>query len=149
ECKRLETFSEGRIAKHIQKANKQLKAAGSIGLGIVVLDVTSALPFEVELSDETPIEIGAIAGSVAAAISGPKNRSVSRVVLVWDEAGILGVPPDRTMIHLRRRFLFVDHSPSDEVKAIPKGTPLFEGSTVLFRIKWDASAIGIETLRFS
>lgn len=150
ECKRLHVTSSTRLAKQITKANRQIRHAQIAAYGIVALDVTTALSGGLrELSDDIPEEIALLVEPVRAALSGPKNRSVDRVLLIWDDVGMLGDPPKPTAIFLRRRFLVVDHEPVAGVRSVPQTARTFQGNTVMLALSWDQSTTGIETIRSS
>lgn len=148
ECKRIHVPTITRLAKHITKANKQIRQTCMAAYGVVVLDVTMFLSkSEQVLSDETPREIAAVVEPIRAMLSGPKNRSIGRVLLTWDEAGIVGTPPDRTLAVLRRSIRAIDHEPSVGVFRLPDTAPAFQGSTAWSAIDWDQSGERIERLR--
>jgi len=148
ECKRVEVLSNQRIAKHIQNANRQIKEVGTSAYGVAVLDVTGAIGSKLApIRDEKPQEIVQIIEASRAAISGPKNRCISRVLLMWDESGIFGNPPERTMVVLRRCVASIDHEPLEGVIVIPPELPLFGGNTV--ELPFNFSKIEIDTLQVS
>ena len=149
ECKRIRSASAERIAKHIQKANKQLKQVGAISrYRVVLLDVSAALKLGVgPVTDSVPDVILELLTVVRNAIGGPKNRSVSKVILVWDDAGIIGEPPNRTAVFMRRHATFVDHEPVAGVSVIPPNLPLFQGTTIELMLQWDTSNVGVNTVQ--
>jgi hypothetical protein len=150
ECKRVEAFSKQRLAKHIQKANSQLKKVGTPSYGVVLLDWTAAIGSEIApIHDETPHIIVQLLALIRHAISGAKNRSVSRVIVVWDDAGVLGEPPARSAIFLRRNSAFIDHEPVAGITLIPPELPLFRGTTIELMVQWDTTALGIKALQCS
>lgn len=148
ECKRVEVLSNQRIAKHIQNANRQIKEVGTSAYGVAVLDVTGAIGSKLApISDEKPPEIVQLIDAAREAISGPKNRCISRVLLIWDESGIFGNPPERTSIFLRRNVASIDHDPLVGVIMIPPELPLFGGNTI--ELPFNFSKIEIDTLQIS
>jgi len=136
ECKRLTSRSKNRFSKVLRKANNQIKAASERCYGIAVLDVSTLVSGR-KLSDTLPSEIQAIRKIVKPIISGAKNRSVGGVVLIWDEYTILGNAPAPTSIFLRRRHIFIPHSPETGTETIPDDLKFFEGFTVLYKQFWE------------
>jgi len=146
ECKRTNSTTGRGVKKDITKANKQIKEVGISSHGVAFLDITAAVPQQTVLSDATPLEVLEILERVRAALSGPKHRSVGRAIVVWDDAGILGEPPGPTTVFLRRCFANIDHGPDPNVRVLPATAPTFRGSTTVFAMEWDTSAIGIDRI---
>jgi hypothetical protein len=149
ECKRLTTSSEAGIQKRIRYANRQIKAVGDPCYGVVILDVSGAVGAITNLSDEIPKAVRTILHYVDGALTGPKNRSVSRVIVTWDDMGIMGQPPERTSVFLRRNIKHLNHDPVDGVLSLPGEIELFQGQTVFYALVWDESVAGVTHLIFS
>ena len=149
ECKRLKSATSGRLRKDITKANKQIKQVGIDAYGTALLDVSDAVPPRDSLSDETPPEVQLILETIGAALHGPKHRRIGRAIVVWDDVGILGEPPNRTAVFLRRRFTNVEHGPDPDVCILPATARTFQGSTLMLGVEWDTTGVGIEHIRCS
>lgn len=135
ECKRIIADSvETRIGSSIKKANwqvKNIKKLRGCGHGLAVLNV-SAYVAPQPLTDELPPEIHLLSEFTQSTVSGKKNRSISGVVLLWDQFNVVnedGVP--YFLLVTRRRHLLVRHSPEPGVLALPEHIPLFEGQTAI------------------
>ena len=135
ECKRLTTMLPNRFQRVLRKANNQIKATAERCYGIAVLDV-SALVSNVAQTDEVPSEILEICRVVGPIVTGAKNRSLGGVLLLWDDYGVLGVPPEPSLVFLRRRHEFISHSPGGGIETIPDDMELYKGATALCRLDW-------------
>jgi hypothetical protein len=149
ECKRLTTSSKWGIQKRIRLANKQLRAVDEESYGVMILDISGSVGPVESISDEMPARVKTIIGYAEQAISGPKNRSVSRVIVSWDDTDIMGEPPARTSVFLRRNTRHLEHEPVEGVTQLRLGNHLFQGNTVFFCLTWDTSLMDVIRLRFS
>lgn len=149
ECKRLTTSSEAGIQKRIRHANRQIKAVGEPCYGVVILDVSGAVGPIKSLSDKIPEAVRTILQYVERALTGPKNRSVGKVIVTWDDMGIMGQPPERTSVFFRRNMKHLNHDPVDGVLSLRDEIELFQGQTVFYALNWDDSVAGVKHLIFS
>jgi hypothetical protein len=150
ECKRVKIPSPRKLAKHIWKANAQIKKVGIQAFGVVVLDISAAVGNKiVPLTDDVPPIVMEVMEAVRQAISGPKNRSVGAVVVTWDKYSQVGEPPQPVVICFRRPFQIVRHEQVEGVTVIPSNLPLFEGSTFAFMLTWNNSENSIDTFKIS
>ena len=146
ECKRLSSPSPKRIAKVLQKANNQVKHAGSGAFGVAILDVTAALAARKVADDTIPEPVVPAIEAARRALSGVKNRRISRALILWDDHLIIGAPPSRVSVFFRRRLAVVDHELVEGVCPIPADLPLFAGNTVFMGVNSDLSLSGVEEL---
>jgi hypothetical protein len=131
ECKRLHVISEKNLSRVINKASNQLSAAPPESFGVVILDVSAAVGL-LPLSEGTPPHpVQRVIGDVKKALSGPKNRSVDRAIVVWDDYLYSRLPGANDAAALRRLFVNVEHELIDHVRPIPPPVATFEGYTGL------------------
>lgn len=90
ECKRLTSSSKSGIQKRIRLANKQLKTVDEDSYGIVILDISGSVETKTVIKDEIPEDVEEILNYAQQAILGQKNRSVSRIIVIWDDMEIKG-----------------------------------------------------------
>lgn len=137
ECKRLRQGQKKNIHQALKKANKQLKkAAGNTATptyGVVVLDVSIPGRVGQVSNDDIPATIKEIVEHVESAIH-VHNKSISAVVLTWDDYMILGAPPKRTGIFFRRHPRLIRHK--NARVPIPVDLPIFEGFTTAYSLNW-------------
>lgn len=129
ECKHLRSGSKNRLRKVISKANSQIKAVSEMCYGVAVLDVSMPVAFEKVENDRFSERLQEIISFVRSSVSGSKNRSISDVVLTWDDYMVKGTPPEATLVVFRRRSERISHSPGEDVKRIPENIQLFDGFT--------------------
>ena len=134
ECKHLRTKDERRIADVISKANTQLENTKTDCYGCLVLDATIPINAGSVKDDVLPLEASEIIKIVQSSLSGEENKAIGSAVLVWDYYMIMGVPPKKTGIALRRRFQRIDHR--NPKKVIPTSISLFEGFTTYYSLHW-------------
>lgn len=135
ECKQLTSSSKNTIGRQVKEANRQIRSVTEKSYGVAVLQFAHLATTGV-FSDDSPSSIVAAASLVQRALSGPKNRAIGAAILTWDDYLVLGSPPERTALFLRRHFLRVDHT-DDGVRRMPPDAELFEGSTVALALEWD------------
>lgn len=136
ECKCLKSLTANNVRKRIRKANKQLKAVEEESWGVLYLYVNRSSIQNESDDDEVPPEISELAELVGVAIRGPKNRSVTKVILVWDDHAIVGQDVGRPLVVHRRCFLTLAHTAEEVGEPMPDSISLFEGySTVILIVK--------------
>lgn len=136
ECKCLRSVSLNKFNKVIAKANSQLKAVDTPSFGVVYLDINSPMKIGIVKDTQIPSSVIEVRDRVAAALSGPKNRSVGAAVLIWDFYIVHGQPPDGTLVAFLRNYLRVSHTPQDCLRIIPDTCNLYAASMVLYTIDW-------------
>lgn len=137
ECKHLWTDSKNRLQKVIKKANKQIKKVREIEwpfYGVVILDVSRPVATGQVVNDKLPNKLQEIIKIVQSALSGKKNQFIGVVILVWDDYMILGNPPGRVLVAVRRRYKRISHK--NPHFNIPENLPLFEGYTAAYLLYW-------------
>lgn len=132
ECKKVfpDTKSE-RIPKLVYKANRQIKATGVRGSGLLVIDLSDRVPVNLEPHDKPkaqsrlPIVVCDMADAASKAMR-RHNTSVAGTVLFWDEYEVLGNPASmpRSMLVLRRLSHVVRHQ--NPKRALPADDDLFK-----------------------
>ncbi|MDZ7660844.1 hypothetical protein [Thiohalophilus sp.] len=111
DCKRIdEKSNDQRIAKVIQKANKQIKYMDQRAFGIAALDISDRINNPTDFSDDIPNRVKEHIALAEKAIAG-KNTSVNVVLLIWNDCLIHKdtQPGTRTpyWVALRRRSVVV------------------------------------------
>jgi hypothetical protein len=111
ECKVLSTSSKKRLIKIIDKANAQIKAATcEIGElpGVLIIDLSNLLR---GMSYNTAIgKINKIESEVRKILARPFFKSVSTVILAWDDLVVSGQPPRDTLAVFNAKALMLNHS---------------------------------------
>lgn len=150
ECKCLESISENRIYSTIRKANKQLKSVGLNSCGIIVLDISNAITQVLEdvNTDETPIEVQRVIDLAKQAISGEKNRSVSRIIIRWAKALKLEDAKQKCLF-LTHYYQEIDHENVNGTQLLPKDTNLYKGETSFFRIISNDIKAGVNQIQYT
>ena len=138
ECKRLQSVSENRINAEVRDANRQIKAEGNTAPGVAVFDVTEGL--ESTRSHGLNQRVTQLASDVKRAISGAKNRSVSAVVLIWDEFQVVPGEGGKTETLFHRKWDVLRHS--GPRVTIPETVEIYEGYTVYSALQWIPTAPG-------
>lgn len=113
DCKRIaEATSPGRVREVIKKANRQIKRHNIPSYGITVIDVSEKVPlYDISsLSDDFPAELVPYKEEVSAALR-THYKSVTAVVLYWNEVAVLGSmdSPGRILLSLRTRSELLQH----------------------------------------
>lgn len=136
ECKNLSTTSPNRVGALVRKANTQIRNVGIEAYGILLIEATQVVSTPPDPNGAIPAEIQAIAGLAKRAVSGPKNRAVSRVIVAWDEQIPIGQPPARSGVALRRCHLSIDHEPVAGVRGLAPNVKTYAGGTLLLALDW-------------
>lgn len=113
DCKRISSkASSSRMRRVIEKANQQIKAVGVPCYGLAVIELPEKVPtYDIHtLSDDFPPELADFR-DVAAHSLQTYYRSVTAVVLFWNEISILGSvdQPGRILVTLRSRSVVLKH----------------------------------------
>jgi len=134
ECKHLRTRTKRRVIDLVRKANNQIKKINGQCYGIMIVDATLPVAAGIVKDDRLPAQIQEISKVIRSALSGEKNRSIGTTLVVWDDNTILGQPPEKTLVTLRRRHIRINHNRPNTV--VPRTLPLFNGFNVDFFVSW-------------
>ncbi len=122
ECKKLMFGTKPqRIGKVISKANKQIKATGEKGYGVIILDLTDFIEIPIYYSAgarQTPADVEKVAMLVTNSVQ-KDNSAISCVVIIWNELSVQGMDKNSNliMIHFVRRSLCIYHrAPQLEIR---------------------------------
>jgi hypothetical protein len=137
DCKRVrkETRDCG-FGKVIAKTNAQIKTPNIECFGLAAIDVSEQIEPPKAFSDAVPDRVRATEKLVETALSSG-NRSVGGVLLIWDDAVVMGTPPQApsTLVAYRRRSRLVRHQ--NPLRPLPSSVDdLTVGSTAAYRVVW-------------
>ncbi|MDQ6894439.1 MAG: hypothetical protein M3167_17410 [Acidobacteriota bacterium] len=149
ECKRIQHSTENRLTKEVREANSQLRTVDEPSSGSAFFHLADCSPPIGEVSDAIPDRVISAASVIRRALAGEKNRSVGAVVLTWDDYSLVGTPPERTSVVLRRRFMRLDHEDVEGVRSLPISQPLFTGVTLMLGLDFDTTLVGVDTMVFT
>jgi hypothetical protein len=143
EAKRIRMGTNPRnIRRIIGKANDQIKRADANGTGAVYLSIERPQQ-RVVFDDIPPPEIRGYINEVERELGSGCSRSVSSVVVAWDDFLLLGTPPDRTVYYLRRRSMLIEHKAPRRMSNLPRKI-LELGRTIGLPIMW-SGPVGKQT----
>jgi hypothetical protein len=130
ECKRIVSATERRLTKEVQYANRQIKQIPG-DYGVAVFDVSiAAQAAHAEFVDEAPAVIRDLERLVIPALSGPKNRRVAEVILLWDVYLV-----QKPIVLMNRRYRRIAHRPDPGVRRIPAEVAVYSGLATAIRIE--------------
>jgi len=134
ECKNLGNISEKSIKSKVKKINTQIKSISDEVYGVGFIDLSKAVLLQQNKHKEFPAEIQ-LARDITKKILHPgQYRSVISIYLTWDDYLIVGNPPERTCVAIRKRCVQVNHpAPRNKPNFDPE---LFDGYTVEIIFDW-------------
>ena len=136
EAKRLRLGKQAKQVRSVLKsANKQIKRAGG-GVGSVYLHVERPQQ-RVVFDDAVPAAVQQYIDEANRELYSGFARSVSEVIVAWDDYMLLGSPPARTMYFFRRRSKVLTHRAPRGRSLLPADA-LVVGRTVVVPIDWGA-----------
>lgn len=135
ECKCLESITENRINASLRDSNRQIKSIDEDCYGLVILDLSNAMSRIVFTSntDDIPEEIQRVRNYVQRALSGNKNRSISKVILRYTKAIKLESSSQRCLF-LEKIPIEVNHEAVSGVNHFPNDIKLYRGETLFARV---------------
>lgn len=134
ECKNLSSISENSLKSRIKKINSQLKSVSEDIYGVGVIDINGAFPLQINGGDQIPIQVIEARDMIARILHPGQYRTVNSIYLIWDDCIIVGNPPERTCVAVRRRSVKVKHpAPRKEIVQSPE---LFNGFTIEVILDW-------------
>jgi hypothetical protein len=126
----------GRIARVINKANKQIKRSNPEGGGVAFISLeTSTLPALPD--DQIPSDIQQYVDAARQAMQSD-NSSVGQAVLTWEDFIVHGEPPQPVGYYIRRRSVVVEHRQPLREPAIPSER-LQVGHTAVMTLRFSPS----------
>lgn len=140
ECKRLRAATQSkRIAELVKNANLQIKQRAVDAYGVAVLDVSSHAPPPEVFSDAIPDVVSMLA-EIARRSMASRNRSVSGVLLLWEDYDVHeDLSHRRAWVAFRRRSLLLRHSAPRW--PLPEDQSFIEvGNTVEFGVRLTPTA---------
>jgi hypothetical protein len=132
ECKNL--LSQKQLGKRLEKANKQIRPYRESHYGVVALKAPGAL-LKVA-NDDIPEHINEYKKEIENKLGGENFKSVNSVILLWDDAIVLGNPPQKMSVALRSRYLEIKHSPTERMRPLPESLSFYEGFTVYYSMNF-------------
>lgn len=139
EVKRIRIGSNPSRARNvIGKANAQIKRAGPQSVGAVYLSIERPQQ-RVAFDDIPPPEVQAYIDEVKRELGSGCSRSVSLVIVTWDDYMLLGTPPERTNYYLRRRSLLLEHPAPHFKSCLLKNSSAQLERTIALPITWSST----------
>jgi hypothetical protein len=138
------TTNPTHVRKTIVKANNQIKRARPDGVGILFLYFER--PAQRTVFDDTiPADVEPYLAAVKRELASGFSKSVSQVIVAWDDYMVLGGPPEPTAYFFRRVSKVLEH-PSPKARPILASNTLTLGRTVMTMIRWSRLASSKQSL---
>ena len=128
------TTNPTHVRKTIVKANNQIKRAKPDGVGLLFLYFERSAQRAV-FDDTPPADVEPYLAAVKRELESGFSKSVSQVIVAWDDHIILGGPPEPTAYFFRRVSKVVEH-PAPRASPILASDALTLGRTVMTMIRW-------------
>ena len=128
------TTNPTHVRQTIVKANSQIKRAKPEGVGVLFLYFERSTQRAV-FDDATPADVEPYLAAVRRELASGFSKSVSQVIVAWDDHIILGEPPDPTAYFFRRVSKLLEH-PSPRTSPMLASDTLALGRTVMTMIRW-------------